>query len=264
MDQNDYRKEIDRIDRELIDAFVRRMKVCGEIGLYKEAKGLPLYDQARELAKVTDAVSQVPEDLREYVSRLYSTLFELSKSYQKRLIRAESQSEEDSRGRVTVEDTRNIVLIGMPGAGKTTVSGLLGPVLGREVLGTDQLFEEAAGMSIPAFFASHSEEEFRKEETRILSEIGEYRGKIIATGGGCVLRPENEAILRKNGRIFWLQRDPERLSSLGRPLSIGRDLHEMLRVRAPLYARFSDDVIDNNGTLKETVQAILDHLKVQA
>lgn len=156
------------------------------------------------------------------------------------------------------KEMQNIILIGMPGCGKTVLGDLLSEKLGREVLHADHVLEKKLGTTIPVYFASHTEAEFRKEETEVLRALGKCSGKILSTGGGCVLRPENEALLRQNGRILWIRRDPEKLVIEGRPLSKGRDLGEMFREREPYYAKFADDVIDNNGPKEETLRAILE------
>ena len=83
---------------------------------------------------------------------------------------------------------------------------------------------------------------------------------MLATGGGCVCREENYPLLHQNGTIFWLQRDLARLPKDGRPISQRSDLAALYAQRAPLYARFADAVIDNNGTPEETVQTILEVL----
>ena len=155
-------------------------------------------------------------------------------------------------------EMENLVLIGMPGCGKSTLAALLGKATGREVLDADALLAEAAGMTIPEIFSAEGEEGFRKRETAVLRELGKLSGKVIATGGGCVVREENYPLLHQNGRILWLRRDVEKLPKEGRPLSQAGDLREMARVREPLYRRFADECIDNNGTPEETLRRILE------
>lgn len=152
---------------------------------------------------------------------------------------------------------QNIALIGMPGCGKTTVAALLGQALSRKVADADQAIVTLAGKSIPEIFAQDGEAAFRTLETRALGELGKLSGQIIATGGGCVTREENYPLLHQNSRIFWLQRDIENLPTVGRPLSQAGSLEQMYQIRKPLYARFADQVIDNNGTPEETAAAIL-------
>ncbi len=166
--------------------------------------------------------------------------------------------------RIEVElrrETENIVLIGMPGCGKSTLAALLGKATGREVLDADAILAEKAGCSIPEIFAEEGEEGFRRRETAVLAELGKLSGKVLATGGGCVTREENYPLLRQNGRIFWLRRDPEKLPREGRPLSQAGDLTEMARVREPLYRRFAEETIDNNGAPEETLRHILEAIR---
>ena len=158
-------------------------------------------------------------------------------------------------------EMQNIVLIGMPGCGKSTVARRLGAALNREVCDSDALVEEMAGMPIPEIFARYGEEEFRRLETQALQELGKRSGIIIATGGGCVKRQENYAPLHQNGVIFWLQRDLAALPTDGRPLSQQNDLAALYAQRAPLYARFADHCIDNNGAPETTVNAIKEALE---
>ncbi len=156
---------------------------------------------------------------------------------------------------------QNIVLVGMPGCGKSTVGALLAKRLGRPLLEADAELVKTAGMSIPAIFENESEPGFRRRETATLSELGKKSGAVISTGGGCVTRPENYPLLHQNGTIIWLRRDLDKLAREGRPLSLGADLAAMYAVREPLYASFADFTVDNTGTPEETVDAILEVLK---
>ena len=157
-------------------------------------------------------------------------------------------------------DMRNIVLIGMPGCGKSTVAAALGEALGRSVHDSDQRIVELAGMPIPEIFATQGEDAFRALEAEAIAELSKQSGIILATGGGCVTREENYPLLHQNSTIFWLQRDISQLPTDGRPLSQAGKLQEMYARRAPLYARFADQIIDNNGTLEDTLQAIKEAL----
>ena len=156
---------------------------------------------------------------------------------------------------------QNVILIGMPGSGKSTVGRLLAEKLGRPLLEADKELEKAAGMSIPVIFANEGEAGFRKRETRILSDLGKQSGTVISTGGGCVTREENYPLLHQNGVIVWIRRDLNCLAREGRPLSLNADLSAMYAVRAPLYERFADFAVDNDGNAEDTVNLILEVLQ---
>ncbi len=157
-------------------------------------------------------------------------------------------------------EMRNIVLIGMPGCGKSTVGKLLAETLGREFCESDALVEREAALSIPEIFRREGEAGFRKRETAALAELGRLSGAVIATGGGCVTRQENYPLLHQNGVIVRLQRRLDRLPREGRPLSLQSDIGELYERRRPFYERFADLSISNDGTPEETVRAILDKL----
>ena len=155
---------------------------------------------------------------------------------------------------------QNIILIGMPSSGKSSIAAALGEKLGRPVYEADTLIEEEAGMDIPAIFAGHGEEYFRKLETQVLRKLGAMSGAIISTGGGCVTREENYAPLHQNGRMIWLLRDTDKLDKTGRPISLRSDLNELYARREPMYARFADLKADNNGSIEDTLAQILEAL----
>ncbi len=155
---------------------------------------------------------------------------------------------------------QNIALIGMPGSGKTTVGKALAQRLARPFADLDDEICAKAGMSIPEIFAAVGEEGFRRMETDALRELGKRSGWVIATGGGCVTRPENYPLLRQNSRIVWLQRDISELPTEGRPLSEGLGAAELFRRREPLYRGFADAAADNSGSIAETVNSITEEL----
>ena len=151
----------------------------------------------------------------------------------------------------------NIILIGMPGCGKSTVGKLLAEATGKQFEDADAYIEKSAGMSIPEIFQKEGESGFRIRETQALRELGQRSGLVIATGGGCVTRPENYPLLHQNGRICYLKRDISALPTDGRPLSKAGHLAQMFAVRKPLYERFADWCVTNDGPPAETVSAIL-------
>ncbi len=156
--------------------------------------------------------------------------------------------------------TENIVLVGMPGCGKSTIAARLSVALDRPSVDTDAMVVETAGRSIPEIFASDGETAFRLLETEAVRRAGMQSGTIIATGGGVVTQARNLPPLAQNGRIVFLKRDLHRLPTAGRPLSQRNSLAEMYARRLPLYEAFADVVIDNNGTPDETVRSIMQAL----
>ena len=154
----------------------------------------------------------------------------------------------------------NIVLIGMPGCGKTTVGKVLADKLGRQFFDADAEIAKKANMSIPEIFAKEGEEGFRSREIKVLSELGKQSGLVIATGGGCVTFSINHSFLHQNGRIFWLKRDISQLPTDGRPLSQKGNLEEMYRIRKPLYESFADVIIESE-TVEQAVQQIMEAIQ---
>ena len=150
----------------------------------------------------------------------------------------------------------NLVLIGMPGSGKSAVGAALAALTGREAIDIDARIAEKAGCSIPEIFAKGGEAAFRALEREATAACGALSGKLLLTGGGVVKTPDNYAALHQNGRIYQLLRPLELLPTDGRPLSQGADLAAMWAERAPLYERFRDAAIDNSGTVEQTAQAI--------
>ena len=151
----------------------------------------------------------------------------------------------------------NIILIGMPGSGKSTVGKLIAEKSGRKFVDSDAVIEVQAGISIPDIFKRSGEAGFRELETAVLSELTKQSSLVIATGGGCVTKEENYSLLHQNGRIIWLQRDISVLPKDGRPLSQSTHLADMYHIRKPMYEHFADFTVSNNASLEAAAQQIL-------
>lgn len=154
------------------------------------------------------------------------------------------------------QQTSNLVLIGMPGCGKTTVGHILAQMTGREAIDIDQQIEAHSGHSIPEIFATDGEAYFRKLERQETAAAGQLTGKILLTGGGVVKDPRNYAPLRQNGRIYHLDRRLDALATQGRPLSQSTPAQVLWDQREPLYHSFRDVLIDNNSTAEAAAQII--------
>ena len=143
----------------------------------------------------------------------------------------------------------NIVLIGMPGTGKSIIGKLLAELTGKTLQDTDAKIEEEAEMTIPEIFEKEGEAGFRDRESAICKKLGKERNLIIATGGGAILRPENVAALRQNGTLVHITRSIDKLPTRGRPLSKNIEaLKKMEAQRMPLYKSAADITFRNNYT----------------
>ena len=150
----------------------------------------------------------------------------------------------------------NIILIGMPGCGKTSVGQQLAQKLGKKFVDADESLEARVCRKITDIIPNDGEAAFREMESETLAELGKQSGLVIATGGGCVTQPQNYPLLHQNGTIFWLKREWDKLPTDGRPLSQKGTLGQMYEARMPLYLRFADAAISNDGSITETASAI--------
>jgi shikimate dehydrogenase len=157
----------------------------------------------------------------------------------------------------------NLILIGMPGSGKSTVGKVLAEKLNKTFVDADVEITKKAGISIPEIFSLHGESGFRMIETEVLSTLGRRSGLVIATGGGCVTREENYPLLHRNGTIIWVQRDLEQLPVDGRPLSKAGNLMQIYSIREPLYNAFSDLKVANTDSPEDTANTILSLLNLE-
>lgn len=155
----------------------------------------------------------------------------------------------------------NVVLVGMPGAGKSTIGRSLAQRLDRRFVDLDEEVVRAAGCSIPEIFAQKGEAAFREMESAQAARWGKQSGLVIACGGGAVLRSQNVRALRQNGVVLFLDRPRQELSTGGRPLSTGADaLERMEQARRPLYLAAADAVIPNTTTAACALAAAMEAL----
>lgn len=156
-------------------------------------------------------------------------------------------------------EKENIILIGMPGVGKTTVGKALGEEMGRTCVDVDHELAKEIG-DISTYITEQGEPAFREKEAEMIAKFGTQTGLIISTGGGCVTVPKNFAHLRQNGRIYQLTQPVENLSTSGRVLSSGgiERLRELEATRTPMYESFAQCIVEHNRNAPETVSAILE------
>ncbi len=161
---------------------------------------------------------------------------------------------------------KNIVLIGMPGCGKSMIGKRLAAILGREWIDIDAEIVKAAGKSIPEIFREDGEDAFRQLETQCVAQTGKKSGCVISTGGGVVTRPENKNFIQQNGTVvyIWRQMTQTYSEQLGlgkektqsRPLLAQQSLDELERQRRPLYLAWSDVKILNIGIQETALQLV--------
>lgn len=158
-------------------------------------------------------------------------------------------------------EKENLVLIGMPSSGKTSVGKILADKVGAEFIDTDELIMDRIKMPISEFFALHGEKKFRDIESDIIRELAGRGGLVIATGGGAVLREENVFALRYNGNLLFIDRPLEELTPTdSRPLSSNRSaLEEMFNKRYPIYNQVCDARIKSVGTPMDVANNILEN-----
>ena len=158
-----------------------------------------------------------------------------------------------------LRQVENIILIGMPGCGKSSIGERLAEITGKNFADSDIKIIEQTGRSAEDIICSDGEEYFRRVETAVAKAEGAHTGCVIATGGGVVTRDENLDLLRQNGRIVYIKRSLEDLSSDGRPISAANRIEDLFRQRKTAYESWSDFEAENTG-IEETAAKIAQQL----
>lgn len=161
-----------------------------------------------------------------------------------------NEAEEALRRRVT-----NLVMIGMPGVGKSSIGRRVAKGLDMPLVDLDKEIVREAGKPIPQIFAEEGESGFRKRESELLRHFALQGGQVLVTGGGAPIRPENREYLRMNSLVVHLTRPLQSLPTAGRPISQTRSLEELWQERKPLYAACADETLANT-TITATTKAM--------
>ena len=158
-----------------------------------------------------------------------------------------------------VSQKENIVLIGMPSSGKSSIGKMLASKMNKKFVDVDEEIKKIINMEIATYFSLYGQESFREIESEVIAKLSKENGLIIATGGGSILKKINITLLKQNGKIFFLDRALENLIVTdSRPLSSNiNDLKKLYEQRYHIYLSECDVKVDNNGTIDETINKIL-------
>ncbi len=245
MDLEIARTKIDQLDKELVRLFQERLATVLEIAKYKEEHNIRIFDNAREKEVLAKNIANVTDDeLKEYVIEYLQHIMDISKSFQKDHVK------------------QHVFLIGMPGAGKTTVGKALAQDQGMDFFDVDAFIQEKEGKSIQNIIIYDGEEAFRKYEYDAIKEIVTHKPSVIATGGGTVLSDETVSLMRESGFVVFIHRDVKQiLDDLDmeiRPL-LKESIEYIFRLyeeRYPLYEKASHLKIQNISNISDAVEAI--------
>lgn len=158
--------------------------------------------------------------------------------------------------------TGNVVLIGMPGAGKTSCGKRLARLLGRPFVDIDDAIQQETGRSAGQIIREDGEGAFRAIETRVTGAYCSRSGMVIACGGGVVCRPENRDLLRQNGRVVLIDRPLGELSSDGRPVSQARGVKALAEERGHLYHEWADVILKCTGSAQSDAELVRELLRL--
>ena len=154
-------------------------------------------------------------------------------------------------------DTKNIILIGMPGCGKSTVGKLLAEKLDRQFFDADDEFKKMHGITPAEAIRDLGEDRFREMEHEVLVCLGKQSGKVIACGGGVITRAYNYDVLHQNGTIIYLKRELSLLATDGRPLSQRMSVEKLFEARREAYESFADIKVDSTEIPEATAYSML-------
>ncbi len=169
----------------------------------------------------------------------------------------EAKQEIDKITKSIKKQKQNIVLIGMPGSGKSTIGKALAKELNRKFVDTDEAFYKKFGITPEQCINENGVDDFREKESIVVKEEAASGGIILATGGGAVLREDNRMALSQNGFIVFLNREPKKLATDGRPLSQQNGVMKLYEQRLPIYKSFMDIEVEVCDDYKETLKRVL-------
>lgn len=211
------------------------------------------------------SLTEIANDARDaglkYVNGLYMLVAQAKYAYEKFFsVKSDDSIIDEIYAKISAEN-RNVVLIGMPGSGKSTIGRAVAKELNREFVDTDEEIEKATKTDIPTLFRKKGEEYFRKLESEVIRDVCKGTRKVIATGGGAVKDIKNRYPMRSNGKIFYIDRALELLASDGRPLSKSKaDIERLYEERKDKYEAFADVKIRNCKDIETAVKGVVEKL----
>ena len=248
MDIKEARKQIDSIDSVLVTEFEKRLTLIKEIGKYKDEHHLPLIDEERDESIIALPQNCKDKVLAPYVENYIKTVVSMSNEFLKEHMH------------------KHIFLIGMPGAGKTTVGKVLAKELGRDFFDLDQTIQDKVGKSVQNIYIYDGKDAFSEYEYSTIKELIHNKPSVIATGGGTVTYDKTVKLMRNNGLVVFVNRDVNHiLDDLDleiRPL-VKESIEYIFNVyeeRYPLYEEVAHIKIGNEGSITDAVQEIIEAL----
>ena len=172
-----------------------------------------------------------------------------------------SKEDEEKVFHKILRQKQNLILIGMPGAGKSSLGKAAAKLLNRPFIDIDLEIEQREHLSIPEIFTKYGESYFRAKESEVIAELAKTSGAVIATGGGAVMNNRNRLNLRQNGFCVLITRNHELLPLDGRPVSKEKGIKKLEKERLPVYKEFSDAEISNNGSFEDALNLLLESFK---